>query len=62
MKFAMSSSGHLTNWNKLTTKETKALTYGKLFKKIIKDLLLKYGKLNWLLLRTLNQSLTVLKK
>lgn len=54
MKLAMSSRGSLL-WKKLTTKETKALTY-KLFKNIIKDLLLKYGKRNRLFLKTSNQS------
>ena len=54
MKLAMSSRGSLL-WKKLTTKETKALTY-KLFKNIIKDLLLKYGKRNRLFLKTLNRS------
>ena len=38
-KFAISSRGS-HHWNKLTTKETKILTYDQLFKNITKDLLL----------------------
>ena len=62
-KFAISSWGPRL-WNKLTTKETKALIYGKLFKNIRKGLLftLKYGKRNWSFQKTSNQPLTVLRK